>query len=116
MTDTLPEQRKRPMPDELLPQPFPRRLSIHAGDPPEVFAEEAKLLAFYSELIARDVRKINAQCSADAELHVAAAAYIAEIGRNIPDPIIHAAVRRLAVLKFRTIQRATGMRTRPWAE
>jgi hypothetical protein len=102
---------------ELLPQPPPLvttqaptldgRLPVHAGDPPEVFIEEANLLAFYSELIARDVRKINAQCSTDAELHVAAAAYIAEIGSNIPDPIIHAAVRRLAVLKFRTIQRAT---------
>jgi hypothetical protein len=78
------------------------RRPVHAGDPLEVFVEEAKLLAYYSERIGRDVARIKAQCGAHAELQAAAAAYLAEIGSNIPDPIIRSAVRRLAALKFRT--------------
>ena len=60
------------------------------------------MLAQYSEGIGRDVEKIKAQCSARPELQAAAAAYVAAIGSNIPDPIIRTAVRRLAALKFRT--------------
>jgi hypothetical protein len=79
------------------------RLPVHAGDPPEVFVEQARLLAWYSEHIGRDVEKIIAQCGSAAEQRVAAAAYLAEIGSNIPDRTIRATVRRLAALKFRTL-------------
>ena len=72
------------------------RRPVHADDPDEVFVLEANLLAQYSESIGRDVAKIKAQCSAHAELQAAAAAYLAEIGSNIPDPIIRSAVRRLS--------------------
>jgi hypothetical protein len=97
------------------------RLPIHAADPPEVFAEEARLLAHYSEQIGSSAKKLIAQCSGPAEQRAAAEGYLAKIGSNIPDPIIRAAVRRLAALNFRklgvNVQHpiAGNMRMQPWA-
>jgi len=77
------------------------RVSIHAGDPPEVFEIEAKLLTEYSERIARDVDDILGKCPDPKEAQAEAAAYIAKIGENIQDDTIKAAVKRLATVKFR---------------
>ena len=82
---------------------FPGRLPIHAGDEAGVFEEEAKLLAYYSELIGRSAKKIIAQCGSGAEQRAAAEAFLGEVGSNIPDSTIQAAVRRLAALKFRAL-------------
>jgi hypothetical protein len=78
-----------------------RRLSIHARDRREVFAEEAKLLTMYGEQIARSVENIIAKYPEPEGSNAAATAYIAAIGSNIPDETIKAAVRRLAIVKFR---------------
>jgi hypothetical protein len=85
-----------------LPEPRKHR-PIHAGDPPEVFAEEAKLLAWYGEHIGSSAKKLIAQCSGPAEQRAAAEGYLSEVGSNIPDSTIRAAVRRLAALKFRKL-------------
>ena len=95
------------------------RRPVHPGDPDEVFVLEANLLAQYSEGIGRDVERIKAQCSGHAELQAAAAAYLAEIGSNIPEPIIRAAVRRLTALKFRTsagLDLRHAVEVTPWAD
>lgn len=77
------------------------RVPVHVDDNPAVFDEVAKLLASYSERIGCDVERIAAQCHTAAHLKVAATAYLAEIGSNIPDPGIKAAVKGLAAVKFK---------------
>jgi hypothetical protein len=77
------------------------RVPIHAGDPPEVFELQAKLLAAYRDAIAADIDDITAKFP-DPDLQIGAAtAYVARIGSEIPDTTIRAAVKRLASSKFR---------------
>jgi hypothetical protein len=77
------------------------RAPVHAGDPPEVFEAEAKLLAAYRDAIATDIDDIMANFS-DPDLQTSAAtAYVAKIGSEIPDATIRSAVKRLASSKFR---------------
>ena len=77
------------------------RVSIHAADRREVFAEEARLLTTYAEQIASSVEKIIDKYPEPEGSNAAARAYIAAIGFNIPDDTIRAAVKRLATIKFR---------------
>ncbi len=87
-----------------------RRIPIHAGDPPQVFELEAQLLMAYSERIGRDVDDIAAMCGGRRdELEAAQAAYVEKIGFNIPDTTIRAAVKRLAIGKFRLHALKMGM-------
>jgi hypothetical protein len=85
-----------------------------------VFAEQAKLLAWYSEQIGSSAKKLIAQCSGPAEQRAAAEGYLGEIGSNIPDPVIRTAIRRLAALKFRALgidvqhPIAGNARAQPW--
>jgi hypothetical protein len=76
------------------------RVPIHAGDPPEVFEAEAKLLAAYRDAILRDVDDIIAKFADPLQQACAAAAYIQKIGSGIPDATIKAAVEQLAYSKF----------------
>jgi hypothetical protein len=73
-----------------------QRIAIHAGDPPGIFEEEAKLLALYASAIERDVADILEKFPGST-----GTAYIENIGENIPDETIKAAVKRLAASKFR---------------
>jgi hypothetical protein len=72
-----------------------QRIPIHAGDPDEIFEVEARLLADYAVAIERDVADILAKFPG-----ATGAAYIKNIGENIPDETIKAAVKRPAS-KFR---------------
>lgn len=77
------------------------RAPVHAGDPPEVFEVEAKLLAAYRDAIVTDIDGIMAKFS-DPNLQTSAAtAYVAKIGSEISDATIRAAVKKLASSKFR---------------
>ncbi len=68
------------------------------GDAPVVFEMEAKLLAAYA--ILTDLDHIMAKLS-DAELRIiATSTYVAQIGSEIPDATIRAAVKKLAASKF----------------
>jgi hypothetical protein len=79
---------------------MPRR-AIHAGDPPEVFVFEQKLLAGYSVCIGRAADDIAANFP-DPDLSAAAASsFVAVVGSDIPDETLRAAVKRLAAVKFR---------------
>jgi hypothetical protein len=73
-----------------------QRLAIHAGDPDEIFQLEARLLADYAVAIEKDVENIIAKFPG-----ATGAAYVENIGENIPDETIKAAVKRLAASKFR---------------
>lgn len=84
-----------------MPEPDQTRTPIHAGDPPEVFEEEAKLLAAYSSEFARVVSAIVEKFPDPDDQAHAAKAYVAQIGSEIPDSTIKAAVKRLAASKFR---------------
>jgi hypothetical protein len=77
------------------------RIPVHAGDPPEVFEAEAKLLAAYSGEFARVVSAIVEKFPDPDDQTRAAKAYAAKIGSEIPDSTIKAAVKRLAASKFR---------------
>jgi hypothetical protein len=77
------------------------RSSIHAGDPEEVFVEEAKLLAFYNDHIERDADDILARFPGPEKPTAAATAYIAKLVEDVPDETIKSAVKRLATTKFR---------------
>jgi hypothetical protein len=77
------------------------RLPVHAGDPDRVFEEVAGLLAAYGERVGHDVDKIVAQCSGPEDLQIAAAAYLTEIGSNVVDRTIRAAVKRCARARFK---------------
>jgi hypothetical protein len=76
----------------------PRR-AIQADDPHQVFVEEAKLLAVYSERIEGVVKDIRVKFSDPDARKVAATAYVAKLGENIPDETIRGAVKTLAVRK-----------------
>ena len=76
---------------------MPRR-AINAGDPPEVFEVEAQLLAAYSQRIESVVEDILAKFSDPDARKVAATAFIAKIGTNMPDDTILAAIKRLATV------------------
>lgn len=77
------------------------RVPIHAGDPPEVFEAEAKLLAAYRDAIVADVDDMIEKFSDPDAQASGAKAYVARIGSEIPDATIRAAVKRLASSKFR---------------
>jgi hypothetical protein len=81
--------------------PVRPRIPIHAGDPAEVFELEAKLLAAYRDVIARDIDDIIAKFPDPDDRSRAAKAFVAKIAHNIPDTTIAAAVERLAASKFR---------------
>jgi hypothetical protein len=80
------------------------QLPVHAGDPDAVFVEVARLLEAYSKDIQRDVEKIAAQCRTRDELEAAQRGYVDEIGANVPDPVIRAAIKRLARVKFKVFK------------
>jgi hypothetical protein len=82
-------------------QPDQPRIPVHAGDPPEVFEAEAKLLAAYRSAIVSDVSAIVEKFPDPDDQTHAAKAYVAKIGSEIPDSTIKAAVKRLAASKFR---------------
>ncbi len=82
-------------------KPDQSRIPVHAGDPPEVFDAEAKLLAAYSNEFARVVSAIVEKFPDTDEQTCAARAYVAKIGSDIPDSTIETAVKRLAASKFR---------------
>jgi hypothetical protein len=78
------------------------RAPVHGGDPPEVFEAEAKLLAAYSSAIALAVSAIVEKFPDHPnDQTLAAKAFVAKIGSEIPDSTIEAAVKRLAASKFR---------------
>jgi hypothetical protein len=79
---------------------MPRR-AIHAGDPPGVFEIEAELLAAYSEPIDAAVEDILSEFSYPDARELAATAFIANIGTDMPDETIRAALERLVTVKFR---------------
>jgi|HubBroStandDraft_6_1064221.scaffolds.fasta_scaffold4234302_1 hypothetical protein len=79
---------------------MPRR-AIHAGDPPEVFELEAKLLAAYRERIEAVVGDILSKFPDPDARKAAATAFIDNIGANMPDETIQAAIKKLATTKFR---------------
>jgi hypothetical protein len=82
-------------------QPDQPRIPVHAGDPPEVFEAEAKLLAAYSSEFALAVSDIVEKFPDPDDQAHAAKAFVAKIGSEIPDSTIEAAVKRLAASKFR---------------
>jgi hypothetical protein len=82
-------------------KPDQPRIPVHAGDPPEVFEAEAKLLVAYSSAIALAVSAIVEKFPDPDDQTLAAKAYVAKIGSEIPDSTIEAAVKRLAASKFR---------------
>jgi len=104
--DTLQRQTVRRAAERKLQAPWrffmpTDRAPVHAGDPPEVFEAEAKLLAAYRDAIVSAIDDIMAKFS-DADLQTSAAtAYVANAGSEIPDATIRAAVKRLASSKFR---------------
>jgi hypothetical protein len=77
------------------------RLPVHAGDPPEVFEAVAKLLADYRDKIVPVIDDVIQEFSDPAARRAAATAYVARIGSEIPDTTIRAAVKKLALSKFR---------------
>jgi len=79
---------------------MPRR-AIHAGDPPEVFEAEAKLLAAYSERIEAALADILTEFLDLDARKAAATAFIATIDTDMPDETIRAAIKRLTTVKFR---------------
>jgi hypothetical protein len=104
--DTLQRQTVRHTAERKLQAPWrffmpTDRAPVHAGDPPEIFEAEVKLLAAYRDAIVADIDDIMAKFS-DPDLQTSAAtAYVAKIGSEIPDATIRAAVKKLASGKFR---------------
>jgi hypothetical protein len=77
------------------------RLAVHAGDPPEIFVLEQKLLATYSVRIGRVIDDIAANFP-DPELSAAAASsFVAVVGSDIPEETIRGAVKKMAAHKAR---------------
>jgi hypothetical protein len=71
------------------------RRPICAEDPEEIFQVEARLLADYATAIERDVLKIAAKFPGTTGTE-----YVEQIGENISDETLKAAVKKLAAVKF----------------
>jgi hypothetical protein len=75
-----------------------QRIPIHAGDPDEIFVLEAQLLMEWGAAIEKNVADILEKFPDYASTW---STYIDTIGSNVPDEVIRAAIKRLAISKIR---------------
>lgn len=76
------------------------KTAIIFDDPIDVHVEIGKLLEQYRPLINKSADAILLRFPGSNLSRIAAAAYVKELGSEIPDPTVRAAVKNLAVGEF----------------